>query len=74
MEQILKILQELKPEIDFVSCTTLIDDALLDSFDIISIVAELNAAFDIRIPASDVTPENFNSARSLHLMVQNLLD
>ena len=74
MEQVITILQELKPEIDFINCTTLIDDELLDSFDIISIVAELNEAFDIRIPASEVTPENFNSAQALYNMVQSLQD
>ena len=72
MEQVIKILQEIKPEIDFEHCTTLIDDALLDSFDIISIVTEFNEAFDIQIPASEVTPENFNSAEALYQMIRQL--
>ena len=72
MEQLLAILQELKPDIDFESCDTLIDDELLDSFDIISIVSELNNAFDINIPAAQIIPENFNSAAALYEMVCRL--
>lgn len=74
MEQVLEILQGLKPDIDFENCTTLIDDELLDSFDIISIVSELNAAFDISIPAAQIIPENFNSAQALYEMVVRLED
>jgi len=72
MEQLLAILSDLKPDIDFETCTTLIDDGMLDSFDIVSIVAELNAAFDISIPASQIIPENFNSAQALFDMVSRL--
>lgn len=72
MEKVIEILLELKPEIDFETCTTLIDDELLDSFDIISIVAEFNAEFDIQISAADVRPGNFNSAQAMYAMIQRL--
>ena len=74
MEDILDILSEIKPDIDFETCTTLIDDGILDSFDIISLINELNDTFDIRIPASQIIPENFNSAAALWEMVERLLD
>lgn len=47
-------LQKIKPDIDFETCTTLIDDALLDSFDIISIVGALNEAYDMEIPVAEI--------------------
>ena len=72
MEKLIGVLQEIKPDIDFESCTTLIDDELLDSFDIITIVSELSEAYDISIPASEIVPENFNSAQALYAMVQKL--
>lgn len=74
MEDILDILSEIKPDIDFETCTTLIDDGILDSFDIISLINELNDTFDIRIPANQIIPENFNSAAALWDMVERLLD
>lgn len=74
MEDILDILSEIKPDVDFETCQTLIDDGILDSFDIISLVGELNDTFDIRIPASQIIPENFNSAAALWEMVERLLD
>ena len=54
--------------------TALIDDHILESFDIVSLVAALNDAFDIEIGAKDLVPENFNSAKSLLAMVQRLQD
>ena len=68
----MNILEELKPDVDFETCTTLIDDGYLDSFDILSIVSELNEAFDIEITPRDIVPENFNSAKALMDMVNRL--
>ena len=72
MEQLLEILSEVNPDIDFENCETLIDDGLLDSFAILELIAELNDAFDIEITAPEVIPENFNSARALWAMVTRL--
>lgn len=72
MEQVLEILQEIKPTLDFAEEKALIDDALLDSFDIISIVNELNEAFDIEITVANLLPENFNSAEAIWALVQEL--
>lgn len=74
MNELLEILEDIKPDVDFKQCTTLIDDGILDSFDILSIVGELNEAFDIEITPVDIIPANFNSAQALWDMVQRLLD
>ena len=62
----------IQPDADYETCTTLIDDEVLDSFAILSIVGELEEAFDIEITPVDIVPENFNSAQALWAMVQRL--
>lgn len=74
MEELLEILEELHPEVDFDTCDTLIDDKILDSFDIISIVTEVNSVFDVAIPAEELLPENFNSAKALWDLIERLQD
>ena len=74
MTELLEILENLHPEVDFDTCTTLIDDKLLDSFDIITIISEINEEFDVVIPAEEIVPENFNSAQALHELVTRLAD
>ena len=72
MEKLLEILNDIQPDADYDTCTTLIDDEVLDSFAILSIVGELEEAFDIEITPVDIVPENFNSAQALWDMVQRL--
>ena len=74
MEQLLEILEELHPEVDFESCETLIDDKILDSFDIISIISEINDVFDVTISAEYIIPDNFNSAKALYALIEKLED
>ena len=74
METLLSILNELHPEVDFESETGLIDNKVLDSFDIVTIVAEIDSEFDVQIPAVELTPENFNSAHALYALVEKLMD
>ena len=74
MNDLLEILENLHPEVDFQTCTTLIDDKILDSFDIITIISEINEEFDVVIPAEEIVPENFNSAKALHELVTRLAD
>ena len=74
MEELLDILKELHPDVDFEHCDKLIDDKILDSIDIVSLVAEINDAFDVAVPAEEIVPENFNSAKRLLAMVQRLQD
>ena len=72
MEKLLEILNDIQPDADYETCTTLIDDEVLDSFAILSSVGELEEAFDIEITPVDIVPENFNSAQALWAMVQRL--
>ena len=74
MDELLELLEDIKPTVDFRTCTGLIDDGYLDSFDILSIVSELNDAFGIEISPVDIVPENFNSAQALWNMVERLKD
>ena len=74
MEELLEILEGLHPEVDFSDCDTLIDDKILDSFDIISLITEINSEFDIAIPAEEIVPENFNSAQALYELIERLQD
>ncbi|MEE0420643.1 MAG: phosphopantetheine-binding protein [Lachnospiraceae bacterium] len=72
MEQLLEILNELHPEVDFRSHSHLIDEAVLDSFDIVSLIGDLNEAFSIEISFDDIDPDNFNSAEAIMAMIQRL--
>jgi len=72
MDNLIKILNELHPEIDFLNRDDLIDDCILDSFDIVSLVAEINDVFDVRIPPLEIVPENFNSASKLYELILRL--
>ena len=74
MNELIEILSNLHPEVDFDTCDTLIDDKILDSFDIISIISEINEEFDVVIPAEEIVPENFNSAQALYDLVTRLAD
>lgn len=74
MDELIEILENLHPEVDFETCTTLIDDNILDSFDIISIISEINETFDVVIPAEEIIPENFNSAQALYALITRLAD
>ena len=72
MTELLEILENLHPEVDFDSCDTLIEDKILDSFDIITIISEINETFDVVIPAEEIVPDNFNSAKALYELVCRL--
>lgn len=72
MEELLEVLKGIKPEIDFENEENLIEDELLDSFDIISIVAAIDDEFDVKITEKDIVPENFNSAEALYELIQRL--
>ncbi len=72
MEKLIEILEEIQPDADYENCTTLIDDEILSSMDVMSIVAELEDEYDIRILPVEIVPANFNSAEAIWKMVQRL--
>ncbi len=74
MNELMEILQELRPDVDFESETALVTNGVLDSFDIVALVGELNDAFDIEIKPNNLVPENFNSAKAMWELIQKLQD
>lgn len=74
MEELLEILQELHSDVDFETEDKLVDDKILDSFDLVTLVTELGDTFDIEITAKDFVPENFNSAQAMWAMVERLME
>ena len=74
MDELIEILEELRPDVDFENETALIDDGVLDSFDIVALVGELNDAFDIEIKPNNLVPENFNSAEAMMALIEQLQD
>ena len=72
MEKLLEILDDLHPDVDFETEEHLIDNKILDSFDIVTLVAEIDAEYDVAIPAEELIPENFNSAKALYALVEKL--
>lgn len=73
MEKLLKILSEIVPDVDFETEENLVDDGLIDSFDIVSIISELTDVFGITIPVEEIEAENFNSAKSIQSLINKLL-
>ena len=72
MDELIRIMSEVRPDVDFETETTLIDDDIIDSLDIIAIVSEVNDTFDVEINVDDLLPENFNSASALWDLICSL--
>ncbi len=72
MDKLLEILSEVRPDVDFKNETKLIDNGILDSLNIMEIIAEISDAFDVELSPADIVPANFNSAESLWAMIQRL--
>ena len=71
-EQIIEILEDIQPEADYETCQTLIDDHILTSLDVLSLVAELEDEFDVTIPTVEIITSNFNSVDAIAAMVERL--
>ena len=72
MEQLLNILKELHADVDFETEEGLVDEGILDSLDIVTLITEINDAFDISIPAEEIIPDNFNSAAAIWALIEKL--
>ena len=71
-EQLLGVLEEIRPDLDWEAEKQLIDGGVLDSFDIVSIVGALNDEFDIDIHVGNLVPENFNSIEGMMKLIEKL--
>lgn len=74
MNEVMEILVDLRPDIDFKEEKALVSDGILDSLDIISLVQELDEEFDITIKPADLIPENFNSVEAISKLVEKLME
>jgi len=74
MSVLLEILQEMHEDIDFKTHKTLIDDKVIDSFDIITLIAEIDDRIGVTIPAEELIPENFNSFDAINALIIRLED
>lgn len=72
MKKLLNILSEIRPDVEFENEKKLLDEGILDSFDIVSIISELNDAFEIHIRVNHLTAENFNSVEAIMALVKSL--
>ena len=72
MDKLLEILKGIRPDADFENETELIDDGILDSFDVVSIISEIDDAFGVQIRINELDPENFNSAEAIWSLIQKL--
>ena len=72
MDELLELLKSVRPDLDFENETALIDDGLLDSFDVVSIISEIDDVFGVQIRINELDPENFNSAEAIWNLIQKL--
>ena len=73
-DELMEILTEIRPDVDFENETSLIDDGILDSMDIVSLVGELDDAFDVSVGVENLLPENFNSVDAMVKLIERLQD
>lgn len=74
MEKVIEILKGLHADVDYETEDKLIDNRILDSFDIVTLVGELMDEFDVEIGAEHMLPENFNSAKAIYALIESLED
>ncbi len=72
MDKLIEILSDLHPDVDFTVEDGLVDNGILDSLDIVTLITEINDKFDVSIPAEEIIPENFNSAEALYALIERL--
>lgn len=72
MERLIKILEELQPEVDYETCDNLVDGRYLDSLTILSLISEIEDEFDVEIPTVEIIPDNFNSAKKIWELIKRL--
>ncbi len=74
MERLIKILEELKPGVDFSNVKNLMEEEILDSFDIVTLVTKIDNEFDVEITTVDLVPENFATPETIYRLIKKLED
>lgn len=74
LDSVIAMLSDINDEVDFKTENKLVDDRILDSFDILAVISAIDDEFDVSVPAKDIIPENFNSAQDIYEMILRLAD
>lgn len=74
MNELLTLLQSIKPDVDFSKEKHLIDDGVLDSMDIVAIIAAINEEYDVQFPVMEIQPERFNTIEGIYEVIEELLE
>ena len=72
MEELLQVLKRALPKVNWETDLALIDDGVIDSVDVVSVISEITDEYDIEIPSEEMEPENFNSVKAIYEMIQRL--
>lgn len=72
MNELLEVLKRALPKVDWETNQLLVDDGIIDSMDVVSVISEITDAYDIEIPSEEMEPENFNSVKAIYEMIQRL--
>lgn len=74
LDAVIAMLSDINDEVDFSTEDKLVDNRILDSFDILSVISAIDDKFDVSVPAKEIVPENFNSAQDIYEMIVRLAD
>jgi acyl carrier protein len=74
MDELIELLTQMHDDVDYETHEHLIDDKILNSFDLVMLIAMIGDTFDVRIEPEDITPEHFNSARSIWALIEEQMD
>lgn len=72
LDAVIAMLSDINDDVDFTTEDKLVDNRVLDSFDILAVISAIDDEFDVSVPAKDIVPENFNSAQAICAMIQRL--
>ena len=70
MEELIEILMDIDPDVDYETCDTLVEDGILTSFEMVMLVTEINQQMGVSIPPEDIIPENFASAQKIYELIE----
>ncbi len=70
MEELIEILKDIDPDIDYETCDTLVEDGVLSSFEMVMLVTDINQRMNVSIAPEDIIPENFNSAKNIYALIK----
>lgn len=72
MQELLELLKDILPNVQWESDLALVDEGILNSIDIITIISEITDEYDIKISSDEMKAENFNSVQAIYNMIQRL--